>query len=173
MGVQWVIGKCRQMTKGQEQTWLFAASAFMCSSTHSLEGLFCALHSAMLNEIEGFRMVQTEHTIPSQSPDINFAKIPPLSFHLSKLPAPLLWRGRITFSCNPNFWDRRLCGGKSYDPELFPGGWGSGGIWCEWQTSLFSQILPTTHSPILNNLKREQIELVQGWSKGQFNIEFS
>lgn len=88
MGVHWVIGMCRPMTKRQEH---FVFSKFIRALTHSFihfQYLLCAVHPAMLDKIEGFRMVQTEYTISSQSPDLNFANIPgPPGFSLYKLPS--------------------------------------------------------------------------------------
>lgn len=142
---------CKPMTKGQEHS---VSSKFIHSLTHScihFESLLCAMHSAMPDKIKGFQTVQAAFATPSQSPDLNFAKIPyPPGSDLSKFPAPALWRTRSTFSHNPNFWEGCLGGRKGCKTELIPGGKEScvfsrgESEYLVWSHN--PQILPTTHT---------------------------
>lgn len=64
----------------------------------------------MLDNTEGFRMVQAEYTAPSQHADLNFVKIPYTSdFNLSNFPAPALWNvEKEHILQQPKFWGEMI-----------------------------------------------------------------
>lgn len=115
------VGSQNVLANGRRAGAIVSSKFIHAHSLIRSEQLLCATPSATQDKRAGFRMVQAEYTIPRQSPDLNFAKIP-LPSRLQSLPTTL-WRGRSTFSRNPGFWERCLCGSKSDKPTLLPGGW--------------------------------------------------